>query len=48
MSNKSRRNSPKASDQLASPPEPNPFTPAQLLSDTLGGDDEGGQRHAGW
>ena len=32
MSNKSRRNGPKASDQLASPPEPNPFTPAQFAA----------------
>ena len=30
MSNRSRRNGHKASDQLASPPEPNPFTPAQF------------------
>ena len=32
MSNKSRRNGPKASDQLASSPEPNPFTPAQFAA----------------
>ena len=32
MSNRSRRNGPKASDQLASPPEPNPFTPAQFAA----------------
>ena len=32
MSNKSRRNGPKASDELASPPEPNPFTPAEFAA----------------
>ena len=32
MSNKSRRNGHKAPDQLASPPEPNPFTPAQFAA----------------
>ena len=32
MSNKSRRNGPKASDQLASAPEPNPFTPAEFAA----------------
>ena len=32
MSNKSRRNGPKASDQLASSPEPNPFTPAEFAA----------------
>src|ERR1700745_3186466 len=32
MSNKSRRNGPKGSDELASPPEPNPFPPAALAA----------------
>ena len=32
MSNKSRRNGPKASDRLASPPEPSPFTPAEFAA----------------
>src|SRR6202008_323699 len=32
MSNKSRRNGHKAPDQPASPPEPNPFTPAQFAA----------------
>ena len=32
MSNKSRRNGPNASDELARPPEPNPFTPAQFAA----------------
>src|ERR1700751_6321882 len=32
MSNKSRGNGPKASDGLASPPAPNPFTPAQFAA----------------
>ena len=32
MSNKSRRNGPKASDQLASAPEPNPFTAAEFAA----------------
>src|ERR1700745_2181861 len=32
MSNKSRRNGPKASDELVSPPEPDPFTPAQFAA----------------
>ena len=32
MSNKSRRNGPKASDELARPPEPNPFTPAEFAA----------------
>ena len=32
MSNKSRRNGPKASDELAGPPEPDPFTPAEFAA----------------
>ena len=32
MSNKSRRNGPRASDELASPPEPDPFTAAEFAA----------------